>query len=406
MTPLTTIIGLALTITLGALQAATITVNDLADIVADDGGCTLREAIIAVNTDVPSGSMPGECTGGSPDPTIDRIEFASGVTGVINLSSALPPVQDPAEIIGPGVDSLTIDAAAQTTSAATMRIIAPTTIERLRIANTRSTASGGAINASQPLTLRLVMIENNEGLEGGAVFTTDNLTVEDCEFVNNSASQFTGGAIRFAGAGNTLIIRRSLFQDNRTLATARAGGAIDVGGSDHITEISASTFVGNQTEGGNSEGGAIRIGGQSLFLTNSTFTDNAATRSGGAVSLRAINPIIANVTISGNTADSDNDGVGQAGGLWIPNNTPTIRNSVIAGNQDLGGQASDCEGTAFSDGYNLIGDGSGCSGFSDGVNGDQVGSTAAPITPTIAARIVEAMMVAAARPPFTPPSSL
>ena len=50
--------------------AATITVNSTADVIANDGECTLREAITAANTDMVSGAMAGECAAGSGADTI------------------------------------------------------------------------------------------------------------------------------------------------------------------------------------------------------------------------------------------------------------------------------------------------------------------------------------------------
>lgn len=50
--------------------AATITVNSAADDVDDDGECTLREAIIAANTDTASGATTGECIAGDGSDTI------------------------------------------------------------------------------------------------------------------------------------------------------------------------------------------------------------------------------------------------------------------------------------------------------------------------------------------------
>lgn len=65
-----------------SLQAATITVNSLGDSAANDGACTLREAIIAANTDASSGAMAGECAAGSGS---DAISFS--VAGVIKPGS-------------------------------------------------------------------------------------------------------------------------------------------------------------------------------------------------------------------------------------------------------------------------------------------------------------------------------
>src|SRR5438093_4410591 len=54
-----------------AAQATTIAVNGTADVIANDGVCTLREAITAVNTDTASGATPGECPAGSGADTIN-----------------------------------------------------------------------------------------------------------------------------------------------------------------------------------------------------------------------------------------------------------------------------------------------------------------------------------------------
>ena len=61
---------LSLTMLHGTAHAATITVNTTADVVADDGVCSLREAITAANTDTSSGATGGECAAGSGADTI------------------------------------------------------------------------------------------------------------------------------------------------------------------------------------------------------------------------------------------------------------------------------------------------------------------------------------------------
>src|SRR5689334_17979045 len=54
--------------------AGPILVNSLADVTADDGQCTLREAITAAETNTASGTQPGECAAGSSSP--DTIAFS------------------------------------------------------------------------------------------------------------------------------------------------------------------------------------------------------------------------------------------------------------------------------------------------------------------------------------------
>lgn len=53
-------------LTASSAAATTIDVTTTADVMANDGRCSLREAIAAANTDTPSGSAPGECPAGTP----------------------------------------------------------------------------------------------------------------------------------------------------------------------------------------------------------------------------------------------------------------------------------------------------------------------------------------------------
>lgn len=68
--------------------ATTITVNSADDTVANDGHCTMREAINAANNNVASGNMPGECAAGQPGPVIDTIAFNIPGSGVHTITPA------------------------------------------------------------------------------------------------------------------------------------------------------------------------------------------------------------------------------------------------------------------------------------------------------------------------------
>jgi len=66
------------------------------------------------------------------------------------------------------------------------------------------------------------------------------------------------------------------------------------------------------------------------------------------------------------------------GGLASNGGSINVQNTIVAMNSaDTTGQ--DIFGTFTSQGHNLISDGTGGSGFLNGTNGDQVGTTAAPI---------------------------
>lgn len=89
---------LVFVVLLGLLSASatatTITVNSTADNEANDGLCTLREAITAANANSPSGAMAGECAAGQAAPTADTIAFAIAGAGVHTISptAAMPQI--------------------------------------------------------------------------------------------------------------------------------------------------------------------------------------------------------------------------------------------------------------------------------------------------------------------------
>lgn len=86
------------------VNAATIVVNSNVDTTADDGSCTLREAISATNNNTSSGATPGECISGDIAPVRDLINFNitatpsytnNGQPGYTILpQSPLPPISD------------------------------------------------------------------------------------------------------------------------------------------------------------------------------------------------------------------------------------------------------------------------------------------------------------------------
>src|SRR5262249_52143925 len=81
-----------------------------------------------------------------------------------------------------------------------------------------------------------------------------------------------------------------------------------------------------------------------------------------------------NVTISGNTAAAF------AGGLEAGGAATYVQNTIIAGNT-AGTGAPDCGGTLTGHNYNPLGVGDSCSGLTNGVNGNQVGTGGAPLDP-------------------------
>jgi CSLREA domain-containing protein len=83
--------------------AATMTVSTRSDTVANDGACSLREALTAAETRLSSGSAAGECPAGSGS---DTIALAAGpryvLTGSLTVSGIIT-------IDGAGAGTTTID---------------------------------------------------------------------------------------------------------------------------------------------------------------------------------------------------------------------------------------------------------------------------------------------------------
>lgn len=135
----------------------------------------------------------------------------------------------------------------------------------------------------------------------------------------------------------------------------------------------ASVTVTNSTIADNANYGLYVVEGGTLTLVNSTVSGNSgggivngfSSALGGLVSLNQ-------VTVTGNFTPFDAGGIRNNGG------TVRLRNSIVAGNV-AGLSGPDCFGALISDGHNLLGNNHGCTGLTNGVNGDQVGSAGTPL---------------------------
>ena len=273
-------------------QGPTITVNTTADVVADDGQCTLREAIAAANTGTASGSTGGECPAGSGADTITL----SGGTVTLDVGSSITISSD-LTLTGAGAGTTIIQAAA-TPDVADFPVIK---------------ILGGSTVAVSGVTIR----HGVTAQFGGGISNSGILTLSD-SVVSFNTSADRGGGI-FNGGGGQLTLVDSILSDNTS--TVNAGGGIISFGSLTIT---GSTVSGNVAGGA---GGVFSNG--TWTLSNSTISNNnSAFVVFGTATLN-------NLTMSGNA------GTTQVSGTVI------TRNSIFA---DNGG----CTGTLDSLGFNLF----------------------------------------------------
>ena len=346
-------------------QPAQINVTTLLDEDVDNANCSLREAIVAANTDAANKG----CSAGLG---ADTIRFT--VQGIIVLTANLPNITRSLSIIGPGITKLAVDGD-----------------EQFKMFYFYFKEED---DDASYLLKGLSLIDGSSPIGSSpAVHLLDGVTVvvEDALILGmKRTGADAGGAI--GGQSATLTVRRTTFFNNSTLDSI--GGAISVSSSSTLT-VEDSLFVGNSTTGAASDGGAISVGnGSSVTLRRSTFSGNVSSDDGGAIALFAAN---ASVTIESCTF-TGNSAAALGGAFSLSAGTATISNTVFAGNlinppPGAGTPTSNIShtgsATLTSLGHNLIGDNEGAAtAFPAGnpnVNADYVGTAASPISPGLGA---------------------
>lgn len=303
--------GLWLAPTLTTYAAGnTITVNSLAMTIANDGECTLPEAIIAANTDTDSGKAAGECIAGDGNDTIVIPRGATFIlTAIWDSGTGLPAITDDVTIDGDGT-VIQRDTAAQTPEFRLLRISSGRVIiDDVTLRNGHADLSsfvgnGGAIHALGRLTLTNVTLEDNMSeASGGGIYAEDNviatnltatgnhadgmggaINVVDSDFtdnngvyMNNSANQFGGAVNVSATTPASVSLDGTEFSSNHTNIS---GGGIRVEAYNNgVVTVQDATFDGNSANDGG--GGAIFNTSTSVNVINSSFINNTADNSGG-----------------------------------------------------------------------------------------------------------------------------
>ena len=175
------------------------------------------------------------------------------------------------------------------------------------------------IKSTSSVVLTNLTIINGYGEYGGAIYGSGNLTIQNCNFKNNSAT--AGGAIYFGTTAN-LNIYSSTFEDN---VVTDSGGAVF---SYSYVGIYDSTFIRNKGTGTSSTGGSIYINGNSdkySVLNRNIFKDTSVARQGGAIHLsygNVTNCIFENASTTA-TGSSNGGGAIYGSDFNLKNNTMT-----------------------------------------------------------------------------------
>jgi CSLREA domain-containing protein len=376
-------------ISIRSVSAATIVVNSNLVTVADDGVCTLREAITAANTNTASGATAGECIAGESSVT-DQINFAPNVTGTILMTAGFPTIIESVSINGPGANVLTVNANGtdrvfDINSSTDNQTVA---ISGLTVTGGQSGGgSGVAVSTGDTLNLSNCIITGNTaaGIGGGGIANVGGtVTVTNCTISGNSAVLTGGGSGLGGGILNTsgnLTINNSTIWNGNTAETSGGGIHFDFG----TLTINNSTIDGNHALAGDGGGIFGGSGATMLTITNTTISGNTAVGQpgagfGGGISNSTKPVILNNVTITNNTADN------AGGGLASIGESISMRNTIVAGNTGGTSGGPDCAPGSPIDslGFNILGNNSDCvfTGTNN-VNGDQVGTGGSPINPLL-----------------------
>ena len=352
-------------------------VTSIAALVANTGGdgISLREAVLAANADAAA----------------DTLSFFLLLPGSIQLTNVGHPgeiaITNDLTINGPGGNALTIRGFAGTAAArdgarifnvnddnlATFKNVS---INGLVLTGGDENGSGGAIrNATENLTISNSTISNNSAISGGGLQNNGgHLTVSGCTINANTA---LGNGAGIETLGGSLSVVKSTVSGNSTPAGGASGG---IHSSSSTATIDSSTISGNSANYG---GGITHSGvGILMTITNSTISGNSARINGGGVSVVQGDLVVRHSTITGNRADSDGNGTGNGGGLFVaynPSNV-TIDHTIVAGNLRQASAHSDVFGAATVR-YSLLGDNTGATITDNG--GNLVGTSASPVDPLL-----------------------
>jgi CSLREA domain-containing protein len=327
-------------------MAVKIKVNSTADVIADDGYCTLREAVIAANTDTALWSTEGECPAGYG---ADKIVLKSGVYMFAiggpyedNAQAGDLDILDDLTIAGKGasetiIDGNYIDRVFHVMSNVNVNFYAIhiqnglvsdyngggiynsgiLQITESEVSDNMASASriiyGGGIYNDGEMTLTNSIVYDNEAYStdslsmGGGIYNIGIITTTDSKVYDNKASSINslsiGGGIFNDIFGSITMIRNKVSGNIAfsTVTTASGGGIYNAG---------TITIKKSKVSGNVADGNYMTFGGGIYNDMSGTTTVKGTSR------------------ISGNNAD-DGGGVYNNSGAFTKSKRTTIKNNLL-----------------------------------------------------------------------------
>ena len=351
----------------------TITVNSTSDAPDNaDGLCTLREAIIAANTNTASGAVAGECAAGNSSGS-DTVDL-TGLTGTITLTGLLPDISSDITLTGPGASTLTVTRTTATnwmffiTSSATasisgLKLQGDVTNTGIGIVNQGTstisdcTVSGfgrGLTNGQRTLTISNCIVSGN--LNGGGISgSTGTINLINSEVSGNDSHGAFGPGIN--NSFGTLNVTNSTISGNvghfaidngvegtatfinSTISNNPNGGFLSHG----TLSMTGGSITGNTNSGGMISGGSMVMNGVTVSNNSNT---NFVFPGGGGIFIGGTGGTIINCLVINNSTSGSGGGIHNAGGKAIVINTTIANNTSFSGGGGIGvtGGVSDFTG--------------------------------------------------------------
>ena len=309
----------------------------------EDGLISLREAMIAANTNEAFGDAPaGDADG-------DAIRFNLGaVEATLTLTEGEIEITDDVLIQG-GNSAVIVDAEGNS------RHFNITTSERVAIGKVSfvggSADQGGSISTTGggPTVVFASSFSNNEatGLGGGAIYNeTGTLYVggESTFDMNHANGESGSGGAILSASGTTAVLEGSMTNNTAN----RAGGAVEIiDGNFYATNVAFGgagerNIAGPGDSAAPGNGGGLHVTGEATVgINGGSFIGNFAAREGGGLWNQANSNmyIVNGAEISGNTGAGDESNRG-GGGIFNNGGNVFVKESTIRANAATGASGS------------------------------------------------------------------
>lgn len=250
--------------------------------------------------------------------------------------------------------------------------------------NVLTIRNGGIRRSSAPGTPNFRILEAT----GGAQLALERVVIAGGR---QEAGRGRGGGLFVGGTGTVVTIAQSTFSGNRAQGSGSLFNVAEGGGiymQDATLTVIDSTLSGNIAQANIGTGGGLFVASGTVTIRNSTLSGNVSQGDGfaslgGGVAATGGSVVIRNSTISGNTAAASGDNNNGGGILRAGGATITLISTIVAGN--TAGTGPDCysDAPAVPASFSVIGVGDGGCSITNGVDGNQVGTVAAPLNPLL-----------------------